>query len=215
MDPVVLVCVAVIAGLFAAAAVCIFAARRGPFLNEHPHCRRCRYDLVGRDPLPARCPECGTDLTPQRITRGLRTRRPALLWSGRILLLTTFAALGWFGYLASTGTAWIKHAPTPLLGWVIASSTDSARNDAIATELDRRWAAASTPPDLAALRSVAAAVIKARDNPKLNWDRTWESLIDRAFDTRATIPNLVYPDWTIINKNRADWIRAFDALVAG
>lgn len=34
------------------------------------------------------------------------------------------------------------------------------------------------------------------------------------FVTRATIPNLVYPDWTIINKNRADWIRAFDALVA-
>ncbi len=35
------------------------------------------------------------------------------------------------------------------------------------------------------------------------------------FVTRATIPNLVYPDWSIINKHRADWIRAFDALVAG
>lgn len=36
-----------------------------------------------------------------------------------------------------------------------------------------------------------------------------------AFVTRDTIPSLVYPDWAMINKNRADWIRAFDALVAG
>lgn len=32
--------------------------------------------------------------------------------------------------------------------------------------------------------------------------------------SRATIPNLVYPDWAMINAHRQDWIRAFDALVA-
>ena len=35
-----------------------------------------------------------------------------------------------------------------------------------------------------------------------------------AYVTRDTIPSLVYPDWTLINKQRKDWIRAFDALVA-
>ena len=36
-----------------------------------------------------------------------------------------------------------------------------------------------------------------------------------AFVTRAQLANMVYPDWATINKNRADWIRKFDALVAG
>lgn len=36
-----------------------------------------------------------------------------------------------------------------------------------------------------------------------------------AYVTRETIPSLVYPDWAMINKNRAEWIRAFDALVMG
>lgn len=33
--------------------------------------------------------------------------------------------------------------------------------------------------------------------------------------TREDLPNLVYPDWTLINQNRDAWIRAFDAVVAG
>lgn len=33
--------------------------------------------------------------------------------------------------------------------------------------------------------------------------------------TREDLPNLVYPDWSLINQNRDAWIRAFDAVVAG
>ncbi|PKA42961.1 extracellular solute-binding protein [Rhizobium sullae] len=36
-----------------------------------------------------------------------------------------------------------------------------------------------------------------------------------AYVTRDQLANMVYPDWAAINKNRADWIRKFDALVAG
>lgn len=36
-----------------------------------------------------------------------------------------------------------------------------------------------------------------------------------AYVTREQLGNMVYPDWVAINKNRADWIRQFDALVAG
>ena len=36
-----------------------------------------------------------------------------------------------------------------------------------------------------------------------------------AYVTREQLGNMVYPDWAAINKNRADWIRKFDALVAG
>jgi putative spermidine/putrescine transport system substrate-binding protein len=37
----------------------------------------------------------------------------------------------------------------------------------------------------------------------------------KAYVTREQLGNMVYPDWVAINKNRADWIRQFDALVAG
>ncbi|SES41454.1 extracellular solute-binding protein [Rhizobium sp. NFR03] len=36
-----------------------------------------------------------------------------------------------------------------------------------------------------------------------------------AYVTRDQLSKMVYPDWAAINKNRAEWIRAFDALVAG
>lgn len=36
-----------------------------------------------------------------------------------------------------------------------------------------------------------------------------------AYVTREQLPTMVYPDWVAINKNRSDWIRQFDALVAG
>ena len=36
-----------------------------------------------------------------------------------------------------------------------------------------------------------------------------------AYVTRAQLAQMVYPDWAAINKSRAEWIRRFDALVAG
>lgn len=35
-----------------------------------------------------------------------------------------------------------------------------------------------------------------------------------AYVTREQIASLTYPDWTLINKHRAEWMRTFDALVA-
>ena len=36
-----------------------------------------------------------------------------------------------------------------------------------------------------------------------------------AYVTRDQLAQMVYPDWAAINKSRAEWIRKFDALVAG
>ncbi len=36
-----------------------------------------------------------------------------------------------------------------------------------------------------------------------------------AYVTRDQLSKMVYPDWAAINKNRDEWIRKFDALVAG
>ncbi len=36
---------------------------RGKRIDDHPLCRRCRYDLIGTPEPRKTCPECGTDLT--------------------------------------------------------------------------------------------------------------------------------------------------------
>ncbi|MBU9376219.1 extracellular solute-binding protein [Burkholderia multivorans] len=36
-----------------------------------------------------------------------------------------------------------------------------------------------------------------------------------AYVTREQLASLTYPDWSLINRHRAAWMRAFDALVAG
>ena len=47
----------------------VILGRRGRRTDDHPLCRRCRFDLTGR-PADAerRCPECGADLEPPRAT---------------------------------------------------------------------------------------------------------------------------------------------------
>jgi hypothetical protein len=47
---------------------------RGWRIDDHPWCRKCRYDLSGLDE-PAACPECGADLARRRAVRiGLHGR---------------------------------------------------------------------------------------------------------------------------------------------
>lgn len=65
--------------LAGACALVAISARRGRRVDDHPTCRRCRFDLTG---LPAltRCPECGAPLAGRRdIVIGTRAPRPWLV----------------------------------------------------------------------------------------------------------------------------------------
>lgn len=79
------VVLAIVGGLgLAMAAVAV----RGRRLNDHPICRRCRFDLVGIFPGGAACPECGASLSPRRAVRlGERRMRPAMLAAAATVLV--------------------------------------------------------------------------------------------------------------------------------
>ena len=55
--------------------------------DEHPHCRRCGYDVHGLDQATERCPECGTGLTAHPEVRAKPRWRWWLATCGGILLL--------------------------------------------------------------------------------------------------------------------------------
>src|SRR5262245_9621381 len=48
---------------------------RGRRVGDHPHCRRCRFDLFGKPETSTQCPECGANLDEAHATViGVRKR---------------------------------------------------------------------------------------------------------------------------------------------
>src|SRR5438552_5497377 len=69
---------------------------RGRRVGDHPHCRRCGFDLFGLPNTSSRCPECGANLTVRRSTvTGARRSRSFSLGIGLLLALLsiTFATI--------------------------------------------------------------------------------------------------------------------------
>lgn len=83
-----------LAGLIAGV-VLLLIGLRGRRVGDHPHCRRCGFDLCGRPVGTHLCGECGASLdAPRAIEIGLRQRRPAIVLLGLIAVAScgTFIA---------------------------------------------------------------------------------------------------------------------------
>lgn len=73
--------------------------RRGKTIDDHPVCRKCRFDLVGRPPGSERCPECGADLGRRRaIAVGNRGPRQFLIITGVCIAFLAVCSLGGLGW---------------------------------------------------------------------------------------------------------------------
>jgi len=68
---------------------------RGRIADDHPYCRKCRFDLYERWPDVAQCPECGTKLGEGMIRDGRRVR-------GRGKIITGSAMFAFVGLFAGT-----------------------------------------------------------------------------------------------------------------
>jgi hypothetical protein len=61
----------------------IWSGWRGEVVDDHPLCKRCRYDLVGCDSMTIHCPECGLDLlSDESVIIGNRKIHKGKLWGG-------------------------------------------------------------------------------------------------------------------------------------
>ncbi|TVQ33362.1 MAG: hypothetical protein EA376_02375 [Phycisphaeraceae bacterium] len=99
-------------------AVLLALGLRGRRVNDHPHCRRCRFDLSGLDigAASAKCPECGGELAGRRTIRiGARRRRPRLIVSGAAVLLLLVAAGAGVVWVSKSNINWTPHKPAWLL----------------------------------------------------------------------------------------------------
>ncbi|MBK7404432.1 MAG: hypothetical protein IPJ41_07275 [Phycisphaerales bacterium] len=151
---------------------------RGRRVDDHPICRRCRFDLVGVYPGVAVCPECGRALAgPGAVRRGARRRRKALLWIAMPFLLLTLGGGGFLGYTGATGYNWYGAAPDWLLESLATSADRSVRAKAVG-ELAVRVSGGVLANDRG-VRLVEQA-LRAQADESTPWIPAWGDLMDAA-----------------------------------
>ena len=152
---------------------------RGRRIDDHPHCRKCGYDLFGSPGDAKACPECGADLKLRKAVRmGARRKRPIFFIFGLLVFLMTAA----LGSLHATQTAeklgWQRVKP---VWWLVreAKQPPGAVSDRALSELVRRmeedelW-------DSQVSRLTDLALVMQADNIRL-WKSQWADMIEIAF----------------------------------
>jgi hypothetical protein len=111
------------------AVVLLVVGRRGRRVNDHPICRRCGFDLVGRPEGSTVCSECGADLRHRRAVRiGARRRIGGMIVSALLLLIPALGCIAYLGWSASTDVPVAQRKP---VWWLL---NDAAGRDAVARD---------------------------------------------------------------------------------
>jgi len=210
-------------GVMLALAICslvvggilLFLALRGRRVNNHPHCRKCRFDLIGLalDGDAARCPECGRVLRDKRFIRlGLRKKRPLLGALGAFLILVPVALVGLA--IASAARPNIN-AYKPDFWLLIEARTASPATipGQLSELLSRVQAGSLSQPRTATLIERALAV---QADMAGGWAVNWGDILDYAAANTLLTPEQLEqyarhsPQWSVSLRQRVlegtDWV---------
>lgn len=167
--------------MLAGLALLVFAIQ-GRRINDHPHCRRCRFDVVGLA-LPATCPECGhTLVTPKDLRQGLRRRSLPLLATAMALVLISLSGASALMFGVFRGVNWYSKMPDQML----VAMADGWLGSASAPELaELRERANARTLDSQTLAILAARATAAQQNASRSWIDSWGDLVVRAKEVGA------------------------------
>ncbi len=160
--PWLIVAPAVLLLALLAGAALLWRGLRGRTVDDHPLCRRCRFDLTGLPAGRANCPECGADLAaPQSKIVGHRERRRGPVALGLALLIPALLAGGGAAWWAGSDFDFTPHKPV----WLLVRQADGPAapgTDAAREELFRRLAAGElSGPQMAGLTGLAVRRVAA------------------------------------------------------
>lgn len=149
----------------------VWAGLRGRRLDDHPVCRRCRFDLHGLPRDSKVCSECGADLLrPRSIRLGNRARRPLLVATGAALILLPLIATGGASYARSRHVNWTPYKPT---WWLTREmfGADSAAGDLASLEMVKRLEKGKL--STSQIDRVANRILDAQANTSEPWSSFW------------------------------------------
>lgn len=151
---------------------------RGRRIDDHPVCRRCRFDLVGVYPGATTCPECGSGLVGERAVRiGQRRRRGGMIACGGSMLLVLLAGGGFVGVKTARGFDWNTIKPAWMLVWEVRQGDHSGR---AAAELWARQRMGELHPET--LRGLVEPILRRQADTNLPWDPNLADLFVAAWD---------------------------------
>jgi hypothetical protein len=150
---------------------------RGRVIDDHPLCRRCRFDLVGLW-TPAKCPECGASLAaPNSIRTGHRRRRWLPLSIGGVLLVLLTGSAVTIGVASSRG----YNFNTAMPDWMLelkGRSSDSSKANSALLELARRLNAREMDAEQA--QRLVEEGLENQANVAAPWLPGWGDIIEAA-----------------------------------
>ncbi len=130
MIPILLTAATLLLGV-----VGVLLALRGRRVDDHPICRKCRFDLVGIYPGAEACPECGRMLT--KVRTGNRVRRKGLLLASLLVLTLGVVGVGAMGASLFAGPALNPYKPLWVLRMEMLGTRAQRADDALEEVLDR------------------------------------------------------------------------------
>jgi len=152
--------------------------RFGRQTDDHPLCKRCRFDLVGSIDHSSRCPECGRDVSgPRGVVIGhRRPYRSCIIISIIILLFSVTAFIVEILPMARSMN-WIRIKPTT---WLVADihGNQPVQQGASANELARRIKNGSID-DNTTRELITLALGKQADRTS-PWIVAWGNMLDEA-----------------------------------
>jgi len=180
------------AALLLAALAIVFWARRGRRVDDHPLCRKCRFDLFGKPEDSTRCPECGRDVTHARaICIGNRQPRRRVLAAATPFIVLPCLWSGLLAYAAFSGLNWNRHKPVT---WLIreAQGADVPVRDRAFAELLRRTEENLLSADQ--IVDVSSAALAHQADVNQPWLVAWGNLVERLHQ-KGRLPADVWPSY--------------------
>lgn len=179
MTPLLLLCQIV---LVAAVVTLALSRRRAALPDDHPHCRRCGFDLFGLAEGREHCPECGAALSsPKAIVRGQRRVQPKVAATG-VSLLFLGVCLGGAAWIRDSGINLVHYKPV----WWLVRDTHSANpqvvNEAV-QELSSRMINGRLSQETE--RKLLDTALKLQEQTQAPWLPRWGDLVEQAYMTGA------------------------------
>ena len=150
---------------------------RGRRASDHPHCRRCGFDLFGLPKTSHQCSECGADLDQRKAIRdGWRERYRGLVRAGWLLLL---ACGGFWGYTTTQRLRNLPAADKPTW-WVLinAKSKTPAVEQAAMAELIARYDRRGLTPKQTS--EFLMRMLEMQGRPGRRWSPDHDRVIEHA-----------------------------------
>jgi hypothetical protein len=161
-----------------AAVVLLIVGRRGKRVNNHPICRRCGFDLVGRPQGSTVCSECGADLGRRRAVRiGARRRVRGAILAGLLLLVPSLACIAYVGWSAASDIPVVQRKP---VWWLLndASGRDPVARDAAFNEILLRFRSGRLSDRQ--VIDVAERALALQGDSKRPWLPRWGDFLEEA-----------------------------------